>query len=291
MKSPTYLLFIATLSICSACADNCEPMQKELNDVKQELAERDSSMARLSNAFSAIDSNLTDMQSLETVLASELGNGASKDEALIEAGVEKVKSIMAMNQAHIEQLKEQLETETGNSAFLRTVIVGLETKVAEANRKLALLDGELVALNDDYRILIGEYALSESERDALKSEVKRSKREAAAMEAQMRDMTNRINTVYVTMGTKQELVEKGVLEGGGLLKSRNINEDVDRMAFQPYDMRELSEVKLGADKIKLVTDHPSDSYTMRSDRGSKVLVIDNPKEFWSLSKYLIVIRN
>ena len=73
----------------------------------------------------------------------------------------------------------------------------------------------------------------------------------------------------------------------GFLKSAGVNDDLDRLAFTPYDIRELSEIEVGIDKVKIVTDNPSESYKIKDGK----LIIEAPKLFWSISKYLIVMTD
>jgi len=87
------------------------------------------------------------------------------------------------------------------------------------------------------------------------------------------------------------LIESGVLEKGGLLKSKEINEDLDKMAFRAIDVRKIKSIALNASKVKLVTEHPTESYELIADEsGNYTIEITLPESFWSLSKYLIVIE-
>jgi hypothetical protein len=45
-------------------------------------------------------------------------------------------------------------------------------------------------------------------------------------------------------------------------------------------------------KVKLVTSHPSDSYTLEKN-GDQVsnIQITNPEKFWRASKYLVVVKD
>ena len=109
----------------------------------------------------------------------------------------------------------------------------------------------------------------------------------STMEAQMKELKNNLNTVYVAVGTKRELIKSGVLEKGGFLKSGGVNDDLDRLAFTPYDLRKIEDLDLGSDKVKIVTDHPSESYKIENDK----LLIEDAKLFWSISMYLIVVTD
>ena len=54
-------------------------------------------------------------------------------------------------------------------------------------------------------------------------------------------------------------------------------------------MRTLKEIPLEMKKAKILTNHPEGSYSLvKNDKGLLTLVISDPQNFWSLSKYLVV---
>ena len=128
---------------------------------------------------------------------------------------------------------------------------------------------------------------AEVDRMVLQENLQSMEGNLSTMEAQMKELKNNLNTVYVAVGTKRELIKSGVLEKGGFLKSGGVNDDLDRLAFTPYDLRKIEDLDLGSDKVKIVTDHPSESYKSENDK----LLIEDAKLFWSISKYLIVVTD
>jgi len=140
---------------------------------------------------------------------------------------------------------------------------------------------------DFISIVINEYMQAEVDRMVLQENLQSMEGNLSTMEAQMKELKNNLNTVYVAVGTKRELIKSGVLEKGGFLKSGGVNDDLDRLAFTPYDLRKIEDLDLGSDKVKIVTDHPSESYKIENDK----LLIEDAKLFWSISKYLIVVTD
>jgi len=56
------------------------------------------------------------------------------------------------------------------------------------------------------------------------------------------------------------------------------------------DIRNVSEIKLYSKSVKLLTTHPSSSYTLTRDANKQyILRITNSQIFWSTSKYLVVL--
>jgi len=128
---------------------------------------------------------------------------------------------------------------------------------------------------------------AEVDRMVLQENLQSMEGNLSTMEAQMKELKNNLNTVYVAVGTKRELIKSGVLEKGGFLKSGGVNDDLDRLAFTPYDLRKIEDLDLGSDKVKIVTDHHSEYYKIENDK----LLIEDAKLFWSISKYLIVVTD
>ena len=65
--------------------------------------------------------------------------------------------------------------------------------------------------------------------------------------------------------------------------------DFNKNYFTKEDLRTFKQVSLESKKAKLLTTHPEGSYTFeKNDKDLLTLVITNPTEFWSLSKYLVI---
>ena len=51
----------------------------------------------------------------------------------------------------------------------------------------------------------------------------------------------------------------------------------------------MKELKLYSKRADLLTTHPAGSYALvKDEKGQLTLVINNPDEFWSVSKYLVI---
>ena len=60
--------------------------------------------------------------------------------------------------------------------------------------------------------------------------------------------------------------------------------------FTKIDIRVDKEIKLYSKDARMLTSHPAGSYTLQPDAQKQyVLRITNPQQFWSTSKYLVVL--
>ena len=87
---------------------------------------------------------------------------------------------------------------------------------------------------------------------------------------------------------KQQVVTK---DGGfiGLGKIEKLKDDFNRDYFEKIDIRKVKRLKLFCAKAKLITTHPANSYKIYGQNRVDSLVITNPNQFWSVSKYLVVV--
>jgi hypothetical protein len=96
-----------------------------------------------------------------------------------------------------------------------------------------------------------------------------------------------ITTVYYCFGTSNELKNQKILIDDQL--GANFNRDY---FIKVNDFRTLSVIQLFAKKGKLVSKHPDGSYEFVKDSNNQIeLHILDPKNFWSLTKYLVVLVN
>ena len=66
-------------------------------------------------------------------------------------------------------------------------------------------------------------------------------------------------------------------------------EDFEMNYFTTGDKRTLNSIDLHSRKAKVLTNQPADSYTITdAPNGNKVLKIQNPARFWSVSNYLVI---
>jgi hypothetical protein len=63
----------------------------------------------------------------------------------------------------------------------------------------------------------------------------------------------------------------------------------NKSVFTAVDRRELSSIPTAAKKVKIMSSHPKDSYTLDVKEDKTVTIaIKNADKFWSVSKYLVV---
>ena len=109
------------------------------------------------------------------------------------------------------------------------------------------------------------------------------------------------NTAYYIVGTKDELIKKGILaqEGGKrflLVGSRNIApaRELDPSAFTKIDRLANRTIALPEGEYKILSRQNPAYVTPQAQKDGKIaggLTIDQPERFWENSRFLIIVRS
>ena len=112
------------------------------------------------------------------------------------------------------------------------------------------------------------------------------------------DETMALHTAYFVVGKSNDLQDAKIIDRkGGLLgigRTSKLSQDFDNSKFTRIDYTVTNNIAINSD-MKIVTSHPTNSYTLEKDTKDndlvKNIVITNPELFWSASKYLVVIKD
>ena len=102
-----------------------------------------------------------------------------------------------------------------------------------------------------------------------------------------------LNTAYYVFGNSDELKKKHILSKKHVLvgvgKAGKQKDGIGLQYFTKIDIREVSELSLYAKKVKILSVHPVDSYSItKKDNRFEKLIIKDPQAFWSVTKYLVI---
>ena len=178
---------------------------------------------------------------------------------------------MEENKAQIAKLQAMLKSSKNNSAQLKKAVESLTQELVTKQQRIEELQAELASKN----IRIQEL---DADKESLAAENEAKARTVA-------EQDKAINAAWFVFGTKSELKSQKILQSGDVLKNADFNKDY----FTQIDIRTTKEIKLYSKRAELLTTHPAGSYELvKDDKGQLTLKITNPKEFWSVSKYLVI---
>lgn len=274
MRAITRILpLIGLLSACQGdLKDNpqYQQLQEDASRSQALAAERDSTINALFGTINRIGENLSTIRAKQGQLG-QPGEGAEQAdmEQRIMADLSSIDGLINENKELIARLRKQAKASASNIAELEKTIAGLEGSMAEKDTEISVLKEQLASSNSSLATLIEMY------RD----------------KSQLSDMQRAdLNTAFYAIGTAKELRANGVLakEGGvvGIGAVNKLNaENLPKDYFTRIDITRTQEIALAAKKAKLATTHPAGSYRLEGDK----LTITDANQFWSVSKYLVVI--
>ena len=290
MKKLSIYLMMVLVAAFSACNNdnngaagtgdslNADPatanLQKQNAELQAELQERQAAVDSFVFAFNEIQDNLNTIKEKEKIVANASKEGTAKkmEEQIIE-DIQTIYELMEKNRQKVNSLNSKLKK-------ANVKMEELEKMIANLNAQLLAKDGEIAELKarlEKMDIEITELTLA-----------------SAVKDQQIADQTTKMNTAYYAYGTAKELKRQGVItkEGGfiGIGKSEAMMKDFNKNYFTKIDITQTNSIPLAAKKAKLLTTHPSGSFKFEGPEGKvEKLVITNAEDFWSASKYLVVI--
>jgi chromosome segregation ATPase len=145
----------------------------------------------------------------------------------------------------------------------------------------------LVTLNEELERKNRQISELSASVTTLSKDVQELRTQSNAQQQTINQQEKQINTVYYCFGTSNELKKQKILVNDQI--GANFNRDY---FIKVNDFNKLHTITLWAKKGKLVSKHPDGSYEFVKDANNQIeLQILDPVNFWSLTKYLVVLVN
>ena len=276
-----FVIIILTNFLVSNCSKGSDDSENSIKDsienvsgnLNGKLNEKDAAIQELVSSFNEIQENLNTIKEKEKIISKVTSDGEVKSkEDQIKEDIQSIYDLMAKNKNRIGSLSKKLK----NS---KLKIEGLEKMIENMQATLNLKDSEIEELKTKI--------------EGLNVELSNLTTNYKAVENESNQKTEIINTAFYAIGTSKELKENNVItkEGGiiGLGKTTKLSSDFNKEYFTKINIEKTTSINLGAKKIKMLTTHPSSSYKLIGEKPIEKLEITNTKEFWSASKYLVII--
>ena len=272
-------LALLLLGACTGKKSSPDLANMEQNDSLQRIiAQRDSEINDMMSTLNELQEGLSAINQAENRLSiAREGEGANKT-AQIKENIKFIANTMARNRELMKRLQQQLRESRFNGDELRKTISNLTQQLDDKAQELQRLKAELDAKD----IHIAEL---DEKIDNLNDNVENLQTDAQLKAQTISNQDKQLNTAWFVFGTKKELKEQHIMENGKVLQS-NFNKNY----FAKIDIRIDKEIKFYSKSARILTMHPSGSYTLTPDVNKQyVLRITNPQLFWSTSKYLVVL--
>lgn len=255
----------------SADALKVDSLERVVTQKDNEINDMLSTLNEIQEGFRAIN------EAENRVSVAKDGEGADRAQQIRES-ISFISSTMQRNRELISKLRQQVRESSVKGEQMKQTIESLVAQLEEKDAQLQQLRSELDAKD----IHISE--LNENINN-LNTNVTNLQTENSEKSKTISTQDKQLNTAWYVFGTKSELKEQHILEGDRVLQA-NFNKSY----FTKIDIRVDKEIKLYSKSARILTTHPSSSYSLAQDANKQyILRIHNPELFWSTSKYLVIV--
>lgn len=283
------LIYLAVAACLAGCTNNKDKEEAENakalaaathEELVQAIQERD----QLLDVMNDIINTTNDIKSAEGIVAiNATGGEGGPSQAQVKSDLEAIKATLAERQKRLQELEASVKNSKSNNSKLLATIESLKTQIANQTAEIEQLQSQLATANQTIANLGAQV-------DTLTTNVQQVTGERDQAMAEATRQEDLANACYFAIGSKKELKEHNIIEGGGFLrKSKILPSDFDKSFFTQADKRTLTSIPLHSTKAKIITNaQPKDSYVIEDENGQKVLKITNPAQFWATSNYVVI---
>lgn len=282
------IVCVAVLASCDGFSGGSKTRLKAENDsLLMELTQRNAELDEMMGTFNEISEGFRQINAAESRVDLQRGavaEGSLNAKRQIASDIEFIRKQMEDNKEQISKLQSMLKNSKNNSTQLKRAVESLTQELVAKAQRIEELQTELASKNIRIQELDAAVTGLSADKEMLSAE-----NEAKGQTVAEQDKA--INTAWFVFGTKKELKDQKILTNTGLFKKGQVLKDADinRDYFTQVDIRTTKEIKLYSKAAEILTTHPAGSYALeKDDTGQLILKITNPKDFWNVSKYLVI---
>lgn len=307
-KTYQFCVFACCLFFLVSCNQDAEKIAQENENLKSKVKNDSLYIAGLSEEIDIVYSSLDSVKVLADSLlqTSDLirQQKVNKKEAntFINSTMSNIDSLMRENKSQILALEAKLSTSNMKKGILQKMLDRLRKDLSEKeeiivrlNLQIAQLEKDVEGLKIEKRNISTKLVESQTKLQKTEQEVAKIAQEMAQKIKQVENLTQENNASFYLVGTKKELLKKGVIKTRGLLNKVDglgdvLNEDeMHRLDIGSQNLNiDIGSSSLKDKDILLVPSRPDSYFLISKEHGRTYLHIIN-RDFWKKSKFLIVV--
>jgi len=286
MKALLTALFVTVIafSSCNFKSSDYQRLQEQNDSLMRAKQQMQEEIDEYFSAMNQIEQNIEKIKETQGVLQTNPGSEELTDDtrAKINDDLLYLNEMLKTNKDELARLKSKLKKSSIKSDELERSIARLTKALEEESSKVAILQAELAAKDS----LIANLGTTV---DALGKDVETLKSDNETKQSRINEQEETIHTAWYVFGTRKELKEQKIITSEGIFSPKQIlQSDFNKNYFVRIDARKTKSIPLYSTRAKILTSHPKSSYTLEKENGNFVLLITDTKEFWSVSKYLVI---
>lgn len=268
----------ASMLFTASCKSDSES-KRQMDSIAAVNSSLQAQIEEMDQIIGSVLSNFQEINAMEGIINTNPINGeiGADRQKRIEDNMRMIGEKLKTNKEDIERLNEKLKALGTKGNVLNRTIKALQTQLDTKTKEIQRLTEELQRKN-----------LAIENLDAMVTQLNENVNELENTSKQQAEKIGSqdiaLNSVRYCVGTKNDLKEMKILVNGKVATEGYASD-----YFTQVDLRRLSRLPLYSKKAELLTGHPAGSYELVAGADKQLtLEINNPEEFWSLSKVLVV---
>lgn len=290
LKKSVYFFFVLFLCFVSFFCGHSN-LSKELTAERDSLIkvnqQQNEALTEITSTIAQVSVTLDSIAKHEQILYSNRDiEGRVLSRKKILENLSFFENLLTEKSKEMKAMEESLSNKDGNIRKFQIMIDYLVNEIDKKNENIRVLRRELERKNGNISILTDKLSSLKNDVLTLNDTISMLQEKTETFSEQEK----KINEVYYTIGTKKDLIARGLLSSRGLFAKKRIDySSLDTSMFVKADMRFLKQLIIVGKEPQILTNVVSTSYTLTENgRDSYILKIIDSISFWSVSKYLII---
>lgn len=271
---------------CVESSQKYKALQASVDTLKAVNAAQTAEMENLFAGLNDISAGMQSIREAEHLLAIEASGdtpAATKSKKQIAALKSDIKAVADAINSYKEQIALLDRKNKRQSAEFKKLIAGLNEELEQRTQKINEIVAQLAEKDKQLAVKTEEIA-------HLNQNVAELNKETSSQKTMIAEQDQTLHEANYLVGSRKALKEAKVISRQGLFCPPIVSSQAQNADFKTIDVRETKTIALDSKKAKILSVHPSDSYTLEQDEnGMLVLKIQDENTFWKQTKYLVVM--
>ena len=283
---------LAVVLAATSCVENSskyKQLQAQLDSLQGNYGTQKTQLNEVFSVLNEVEEGLKEIRQKEDLLAVESQKDGidvpESQRVRIMEDVYAVKDAINRYKEKIEQLKKDSSLK---SVEFKKKLNALHKELEEKSRAIEILQNQL----KEKDLIISQ---KEQTIDSLEHQASDLKEDITVLTGEKEELKDKVDSqdralfsAYYIVGSKEELIEAGVISKGGLFKSSKVSYEAEKTSFIKIDYREISTINTNAQKAKVLSNHRKGTYSIEDVDGEAIINISDPEGFWEQTKYLVI---
>lgn len=279
----------AGLSSCVEHSAKYKALQQRLDSLEMNYDSKSADLDQAFGVLNEVEQGLASIRESENIIAMQSKEGVSVPENSRERMVSDIQAIRDAIDNYRKQIEQLKKSDKIKSEQFRKRLNALSAELKEKSSVIESLSAQLEEKNEQLVLKNRQIASLDEVVSNLKNDIAELGQESVKLQEKVADQDQELHAAYYIVGTKKDLIEAGVMTGGGLFKSARVSYGAEKNVFVKIDYRKITSILTHAKKAKVLSVHPRGTYALEEmEDDGMVLIISDPDAFWEQTKYLVI---